>query len=61
MFTVVETPVFIRRVEKLLSEDDRVALINFLAAFPMAGDVIPETGGVRKLRFAAKGKARAAE
>jgi len=58
MFTVVETPTFIRRAEKLLSEEERADLIGYLAAFPLAGDVIPQTGGVRKLRFAAKGKGK---
>jgi len=58
MFTVVETPTFIRRAARLLTEDDRVALIDYLAAFPTAGDVIPETSGVRKLRFAARGKGK---
>jgi len=52
LVTVVETPEFIRRVEKLLGDDEREALIGFLAANPTAGDLIPGTGGVRKLRWA---------
>jgi hypothetical protein len=58
MFTVVETPTFMRRAEKLLSEEERTALIDYLAAFPLAGDLIPDTGGVRKVRFAAHGKGK---
>jgi len=50
LVTVVETPEFIRRVEELLGDDEREALIGFLAANPTAGDLIPGTGGVRKLR-----------
>ena len=56
MQTVVETPAFIRRAEKLLSEDEHDDLIAYLATHPLAGDEIVGTGGVRKVRFGAKGK-----
>jgi hypothetical protein len=58
LVTVVETPEFIRRVEKLLDDDEREALIAFLAANPTAGDLIPGTGGVRKLRWALEGRGK---
>lgn len=58
MQTVVETTVFIRRAEKLLSEEEHAALISFLAHHPQAGDEIVGTGGVRKVRFAAMGKGK---
>jgi hypothetical protein len=58
MLTVVETPTFQRRADSLLSADEREELIGFLAANPEAGDLIPDTGGVRKVRFAAKGKGK---
>jgi len=53
--TVVETPVFLREAERLLSEEEHYGLIAYLAMHPLAGDEIVGTGGVRKLRFAAKG------
>jgi hypothetical protein len=56
--TVVETPTFIRRAEKLLSSEEYAALIFWLARHPTSGDEIVGTGGVRKLRFAAKGKGK---
>jgi mRNA-degrading endonuclease RelE of RelBE toxin-antitoxin system len=56
--TVVETPFFLRKVAGLLAESEREQLIGFLGANPDAGDVIPESGGVRKLRWAAKGKGK---
>ncbi len=58
MQTVVETALFTRRAEVLLSAAERVELIDFLAANPLAGDLIRGSGGVRKLRFAvgARGK-----
>lgn len=54
LLTVVETSVFARRAEKLLSKEEHEELILYLALHPKAGDEIPSTGGVRKVRFAAK-------
>ena len=56
--TVVETPVFVRRAEKLLGQEEHEELITYLATHPLAGDEIVGTGGVRKVRFAAKGKGK---
>ncbi len=58
MQTVAETPTFTRQAERLFSEDEKAELIAFLAENPLAGDVIPETGGVRKVRFAASGRGK---
>ena len=58
MQTVAETPTFSRQAERLFDEHEKHELISFLAANPLAGDVIPDTGGVRKLRFAASGKGK---
>ena len=57
MQTVAETPIFSRQADKLFSEDERGDLIDYLAANPLAGDEIPGTGGVRKVRFRALGRA----
>ena len=54
MQSVAETPTFTRQAEKLFSEDEKMELISFLSIHPLAGDLIPGTGGVRK-RFAASG------
>jgi hypothetical protein len=51
-------PTFTRQAEKLFDEDQKQELITFLARNPTAGDVIPDTGGVRKLRFAASGRGK---
>jgi hypothetical protein len=37
MQTVVETPLFVRRAEKLLTEDEDDDLIVYLATHPLAG------------------------
>jgi hypothetical protein len=56
--TVVETPLFIKKASSIFDDDERAALIVFVAANPEAGRLIPETDGVRKLRWAAKGKGK---
>ena len=53
--TVAETPTFTRQASNLFTEGEKRELIDFLAADPLADDVIPGTGGVRKLRFGAAG------
>ncbi len=53
--TVVETFRFLKDAESLLPEPERARLVEFIGANPEAGDIIPETGGVRKLRWALQG------
>ena len=55
MQTVVETPMFLRAAEDLYSEADREEIVRTIAAYPEAGDLMPGTGGYRKLRFARSG------
>jgi|TergutMp193P3_1026864.scaffolds.fasta_scaffold24789_3 hypothetical protein len=52
LLTVVETPSFLRDAKKLLSDEEREAVVNLLSSSPNAGDLIKETGGVRKIRWA---------
>ena len=57
--TVVETPAFLHDARTLgVSQVERLAIVNWVAANPDAGDVIEGTGGARKLRFAGKGKGK---
>ncbi len=49
---------FRRAVKKLFSEEDIEALVAFLQSRPDAGDVIPGTGGLRKLRWALSGRGK---
>jgi len=58
LMTVVETPGFLREAQGAMPDEERVSLINFLAANPLAGDVMPETGGARKLRWRAPGRGK---
>jgi mRNA-degrading endonuclease RelE of RelBE toxin-antitoxin system len=59
LITVAEVDPFAataRRAE--LAEDERQDITVFLANNPEAGDIIPGTGGLRKLRWAGKGKGK---
>jgi mRNA-degrading endonuclease RelE of RelBE toxin-antitoxin system len=58
MLTIVETSAFARRAEKLLTEEEHGELLFYLAVHPDSGDEIPGTGGVRKIRFSAKGRGK---
>jgi hypothetical protein len=58
MHSVLETRAFTRRADALLTREERAELIAFLAFNPLAGAVIPGTGGVRKLRFGAGGRGK---
>jgi hypothetical protein len=58
LITVVETPEFLAASRKLLDEDQRTLLINYLAAYPAAGDLMPDSGGLRKLRWALPGRGK---
>ena len=56
----LETPAFTRYVSSYLSDDEYRELQNRLAGVPELGDVMPGTGGFRKLRWAdpMRGKGR---
>ena len=51
MYTIVESAIFARKANELLSEESREALAIYLALFPNAGALIPGSGGLRKLRW----------
>jgi hypothetical protein len=59
MQVVIETPTYQRSAERAgLSEDERTAIVTFLAGNPAAGDLMEGTGGARKLRVAGRGKGK---
>lgn len=58
MQTVLEFDAFSKQASKLFTEEERNALVVALAYNPLAGDEIPGTGGIRKLRFGAKQKGK---
>jgi hypothetical protein len=56
--SVVETPEFLSATRKLMSDEERAALVDYLAYNPMAGDLVQGTGGIRKLRWALEGRGK---
>ena len=58
MQTIVELPEFLHKADKLLSTSERASIINYIAAHPAAGVIMQGTGGIRKLRWSAKGKGK---
>lgn len=55
---VVETEEFLADVKGVLSEDEHDDRILYVALHPEAGDAIPGTGGLRKMRWMAKGRGK---
>lgn len=53
--TIAETQAFIKQAASLWSEAEIDALKDHLAVNPTAGDEIPGTGGLRKLRWGRDG------
>lgn len=55
MFTVIETSVFIKYAKQIWADDERIEFINWIALNPLAGDVIPNSDGCRKVRWSRQG------
>lgn len=55
---VVETGVFVERANRILEDSERFELIAYLASNPQAGQLIPGTGGARKLRWGLAGRGK---
>ena len=55
---ILETSVFTRQLKELLGDDEYRLLQIELADHPDAGKIIPGSGGLRKIRWSAKGKGK---
>ncbi|MXY17219.1 MAG: hypothetical protein F4Y57_09555 [Acidobacteria bacterium] len=54
----IETSTFTKQLPRHLDDDAYAALQAFLSVHPEAGDVIRGTGGVRKIRWAMRGRGK---
>ncbi len=54
--TVVELPEFLRRAKAIMTDDEREALVTYIAANPEAG--ISLGGGLRKVRIPREGSGK---
>ena len=51
-------PEFLAATKKLMDEEERAALVEYLAFNPTVGDLIQGTGGVRKMRWGLEGRGK---
>lgn len=58
MLTVVETQAFLRTTAAFWSDVDRAEFVSFIAANPLAGDLLVGSGGLRKVRWTASGRGK---
>jgi len=52
---IIETPIFTKRIQELISDEEYRLLQAHLVNRPDAGKIIPGSGGLRKLRWSAGG------
>jgi|ERR1039457_463583 hypothetical protein len=58
MLTFIELSPFATIRDKYLNDDEFASFQFYLAEHPDAGDVIPHSGGCRKLRWAVEGRGK---
>lgn len=56
--TVVETKAYLRAAEALFNGDERAAIVAYIGSNPESGEVMPDTRGVRKLRWGIEGRGK---
>lgn len=56
--SVIETPEFLTVTRRIMDDEERAVLIDYLAYNPGAGDLIRGTGGVRKMRWGLAGRGK---
>lgn len=56
--TVVETSVFLAKAARIMSDAERVNIVETVAARPDAGVIIPGSKGLRKMRIGLAGRGK---
>ena len=54
----IETTLFTKLIYSYLTDEEYAALQYLLAVHPEVGDVVPGSGGVRKMRWGASGRGK---
>ena len=54
----IETSIFTKLIYTFLTDEEYLGLQGFLAKHPEAGNMVPGSGGVRKLRWAISGRGK---
>lgn len=60
MYTVIETDIFQKHIINIWTEEEKLEFVSWIANNPLAGDVVPRAGGVRKVRWKRNGMGKAA-
>jgi hypothetical protein len=55
---IIETSLFTRKIQGLLTDDEYRQLQLALMLYPTIGDLIQDSGGLRKLRWSARGRGK---
>lgn len=55
MYTIRESLLFQKQVKSIWTDEERSEFFTFLAQNPLIGDVIPQSGGMRKIRWQSSG------
>jgi hypothetical protein len=50
--SVVETTAYLRKAEQIMTEDERMSVVDLVAADPECGDLIPEGGAFARFASA---------
>jgi mRNA-degrading endonuclease RelE of RelBE toxin-antitoxin system len=58
LITVAETALFLKQAAGLWRDEDRAEFVDYIAANPDAGHLIPDTGGLRKIRWGRAGSGK---
>jgi hypothetical protein len=58
MYTVIETPEFIKWSATVWSQDECDEFIDWISDNPLSGEVIPGAGGLRKVRWSRAGSGK---
>jgi len=58
MFSFIETRLFTKLVLEYLTDEEYGTLQEFLMRDPDSGPVVPGSGGIRKIRWAAQGRGK---
>lgn len=58
MLTVIETSLFQRQWPLYWTEDERGSFAAYIAEHPTDGDVVPDSGGIRKVCWSRAGSGR---
>lgn len=58
MYTIIKTPAFESDAQKIWAEEERGAFCAWLTSPPEAGEVVPGSGGYRKVRWTRAGSGK---